>query len=61
MENQVIIVTGASSGMGKYMAKKFADEGADVVITGRDQDRLQLTKEEMEKTAAGEQIGRAHV
>ncbi|ALX47323.1 2,4-dienoyl-CoA reductase [Lentibacillus amyloliquefaciens] len=54
MENQVIIVTGASSGMGKYMAKKFADEGADVVITGRDQDRLQLTKEEMEKTAAGE-------
>lgn len=53
MENRVIIVTGASSGMGKYMAKKFADDGANVVITGRDAERLQSTKDELDKTAEG--------
>ena len=44
---KVIIVTGGSNGMGKYMAKKFADEGAQVVITGRDIDRLKVAQEEI--------------
>lgn len=46
-EGQVIIVTGGSSGMGKYMAKKFADEGADVIITGRDLEKLEVAKKEI--------------
>ena len=33
--------------MGKYMAKKFAAEGAQVVITGRDMDRLKAAQEEI--------------
>ncbi|QKY68900.1 2,4-dienoyl-CoA reductase [Lentibacillus sp. CBA3610] len=53
MKDETVIVTGSSSGMGKYMAAKFADEGADVVITGRDMERLQATKEELMKTASG--------
>src|SRR5699024_7099477 len=36
-----------------HMAKKFADEGADVVITGRNEERLQQTKTELEQTATG--------
>ncbi|KAA0966674.1 2,4-dienoyl-CoA reductase [Sporosarcina sp. ANT_H38] len=44
---KVIIVTGGSNGMGKYMAKKFAAEGAQVVITGRDLDRLKAAQEEI--------------
>ncbi|GEL76048.1 2,4-dienoyl-CoA reductase [Tenuibacillus multivorans] len=47
MKNEVVIVTGGSSGMGKYMAKKFAHEGAKVVITGRDEARLQAAKEDI--------------
>ncbi|GGC79964.1 2,4-dienoyl-CoA reductase [Thalassobacillus devorans] len=47
MEGQVVIVTGGSSGMGKYMAKKFVQEGANVVITGRNEERLQAAKEEI--------------
>lgn len=45
--DKVIIVTGGSNGMGKYMAKKFADEGAHVIITGRDADRLEDARKEI--------------
>src|SRR5690606_28893866 len=47
MENKVIIITGGSSGMGKYMAKKFVEEGAHVVITGRDEEKLWKAKQEI--------------
>lgn len=50
-KGKVMIVTGGSNGMGKYMAKKFAQEGANVVITGRDQDRLNAVKEEIGENA----------
>lgn len=49
MRDKVIIVTGGSSGMGKAMAKKFAEEGANIVITGRSLERLEAAKAEMEK------------
>ncbi|MHA6258528.1 2,4-dienoyl-CoA reductase [Sporosarcina sp. CAU 1771] len=48
-KDKVIIITGGSNGMGKYMAQKFAAEGANVVITGRDADRLQAAKDELGK------------
>lgn len=53
MKEKVIIVTGGSSGMGKFMAEKFAKEGAYVVITGRNEENLQKAKEEIEKTSTG--------
>lgn len=49
--DKVIIVTGGSSGMGKYMAKKFADEGANVIITGRDAERLEEARKEIGERA----------
>ncbi|RYG74013.1 2,4-dienoyl-CoA reductase [Lentibacillus lipolyticus] len=54
MENKTAIVTGASSGMGRQMAKKFAAEGANVVLTGRDKERLNAVKEELKSTAKGD-------
>ena len=40
IEGKVAIVTGASSGIGKETALLFADEGAKVMITARDEKRL---------------------
>lgn len=44
LKDKTIIVTGGSSGMGFYMAKRFVEEGANVVITGRDMERLQTAQ-----------------
>ena len=41
LKNKVAIITGATSGIGKATALLFADEGADLVITGR---RISLGK-----------------
>lgn len=48
MKGKVVIVTGGSSGMGKAMANRFASEGAYVAITGRNLERLEETKKEIE-------------
>ncbi|QPC46173.1 2,4-dienoyl-CoA reductase [Mangrovibacillus cuniculi] len=45
MQGKVVIITGGSSGMGLGMAKEFAEKGAKVVITGRDEERLEKAKE----------------
>lgn len=50
-DQKVIIVTGGSNGMGKYMAKKFAEDGANVIITGRDEEKLAAAKKEIGENA----------
>ncbi|OLO37874.1 2,4-dienoyl-CoA reductase [Alkalihalophilus pseudofirmus] len=49
MKDQVVIITGGSSGMGKAMAKKFALNGANVVITGRNEERLEVARDEIQQ------------
>jgi NAD(P)-dependent dehydrogenase (short-subunit alcohol dehydrogenase family) len=49
VKDKVVIVTGGSSGMGKAMAMRFAKEGAKVVIAGRDLEKLNSAKEEIEQ------------
>ena len=44
LQGKTIIITGGSSGMGLYMAKQFVTEGANVVITGRNEERLAEAK-----------------
>ncbi|WP_456271717.1 2,4-dienoyl-CoA reductase [Bacillus sp. AK031] len=41
-----VIVTGGSNGMGKYMARHFLEKGHNVVITGRNSERLDEVKKE---------------
>jgi len=43
VENKVVIITGASSGIGKALAEVFGQKGAKVVITGRNKKNLEAT------------------
>ncbi len=44
LEGQVVVVTGASMGIGEAIAKKFADEGASVVLLSRDAARAEAAR-----------------
>lgn len=48
MNGQTVIITGGGSGIGKAMAQKFASKGANIVITGRNAERLRNAKQEIE-------------
>ena len=47
-----ILITGASSGIGKDMAKLLAKKGNEIIIVARDENRLNETKKELEKRGA---------
>lgn len=47
--NKTILITGATSGIGKAIAEKFAENKWNCIITGRRKERLDALKEELEK------------
>ncbi len=52
VRGKVVLITGASSGIGKATAVKVADAGATVLLVARSVDKLEETKQEIE-TAGG--------
>ena len=52
LEGRVILVTGASSGIGAATARRLAREGARVVLTARRQERLLALKREIESISS---------
>lgn len=49
VENKVVIITGASSGIGEATAKLLAKQGARLVLAARREDRLQTLQKEIEE------------
>lgn len=50
MKNKVVIITGASSGIGKALAHEFANRGAKLVLAARRIDRLSELEKELSET-----------
>jgi NAD(P)-dependent dehydrogenase (short-subunit alcohol dehydrogenase family) len=51
LEGKVALVTGANSGIGRAVARRFAAEGAQVVITGRREAELKAVADEIGSAA----------
>ncbi len=49
MNTKIALITGATSGIGEATTLKLADNGFDVIIIGRRNDRLTTLKEKLEK------------
>lgn len=48
MENKTVFITGASSGIGKGCARKFAKEGWNLILNARNESKLKELKSELE-------------
>jgi len=56
IEGNAALVSASSSGLGKASGKALAREGADVLLNGRDPDRLEAARKEVESVAAGDVV-----
>ncbi len=52
MQNKVVIITGASSGIGLALAREFAQRGNKLVLAARSADKLQEIEEELKSQGA---------
>lgn len=48
MKDKIIFITGATSGIGEGCARKFASEGANLILNGRNLDKLNELKVDLE-------------
>lgn len=47
IENKVVVITGASRGLGKELAREFSKNGAEVIITARNKKELTMAAKEI--------------
>ena len=47
LNNQVAVITGASSGIGREMAKYLSTLGYDLILVARDKEKLQAIQKEL--------------
>ena len=53
MANGSVVVVGGTVGLGRELAQAYADEGREVVVTGRDQSRAETAAQEIGGTTRG--------
>jgi 3-oxoacyl-[acyl-carrier protein] reductase len=61
LQDKVAVITGASRGLGKAFALRFADEGAKLLLTTTSPERAQGTVKEIEAKGAGVAIVEADI
>ena len=53
MANGSVVVVGGTQGLGRELAQSYADEGREVIVTGRDQARAEAAAEEVGGNTSG--------
>ncbi len=48
MKKRIVFITGSTSGIGEGCARKFASKGSDLILNGRNEDKLLKLKNELE-------------
>lgn len=48
MANKIALITGATSGIGEACARRFAQGGYNLILTGRNTGKLEIIKKELE-------------
>lgn len=61
LKNKVVLITGASSGIGKATAMKLAKEGASIVLCARSEDELNTLKEKIESNGGKALVAKTDV
>jgi NAD(P)-dependent dehydrogenase (short-subunit alcohol dehydrogenase family) len=56
MNGKVVLITGATNGIGKVSALELARQGAELVIVGRDPARTEATLQEIRKQSGNEKV-----
>jgi NAD(P)-dependent dehydrogenase (short-subunit alcohol dehydrogenase family) len=56
VEQQTVLVTGATDGLGRALARELARRGATVLLHGRDQERLEETRREIEQVTGSDRL-----
>lgn len=56
LSGRIALVTGSAGGIGKAIAKKFAEEGACIILNDVNQERLESTAAEFEKLFGGDAV-----
>lgn len=54
LSDKTVLVTGATDGLGRALARELAAAGATVLIHGRDADRLRATEQEIARVSASD-------
>lgn len=52
MERKIVLITGATSGIGEACARKFAEGGYDLILTGRNVEKLKTVEEQARQRGA---------
>ncbi len=50
-QDQVVLITGGTTGIGQATARRFHDEGAEVLVTGRNPETLKVARSELKGAA----------
>jgi NAD(P)-dependent dehydrogenase (short-subunit alcohol dehydrogenase family) len=56
IEQQIVLVTGSTDGLGKSTAQALARQGATVLLHGRDQQRLEATQQEIREATGNDRL-----